>query len=100
MGMYLGVIGFFILYTISRQLLNNPDYVDISALLDPFGIGAFSQITKYWTPFERNSQLVPLEGVLLTNRIIWIAVTVAMIALAQFFFDVRKPRKLKSEKFK
>ena len=100
MGMYLGVVGFFILYSVSRQLLNNPDYVDFSALLDPLGLGAFGQLTRYWTPFERNTQLVPLEGVLLANRLIWIGVSLGMIILTHLFFDTRKPVKINSDKFK
>lgn len=100
MGMYLGVVGFFILYTISRQLLSNPDYIDVSALLDPLGFGAFSQLTKYWTPFERNNNLVPLEGVLLVNRVIWMAVTLLLVGLTHYFHDVRKPKNIKSEKNK
>jgi len=100
MGMYLGVVGFFILYTISRQLLSNPDYIEFSALLDPLGLGAFGQMTKYWTPFERNSQLVPLEGVLLANRLIWLGVSAVLIVITNLFFDSRKPVKVKAEKFR
>lgn len=61
MGMYLGVVGFFIFYNLSQQLLANPDYVQLASMLDPFGLGAFAETTRYWTPFELNNQIIPLE---------------------------------------
>ena len=76
MGMYLGVVAFFILYNISQVLLDDPEFIYISTLLDPFGLGAFAEATRYWTPFERNQNLIALDGPLLSNRIL----------LRKFFF--------------
>ena len=39
------------------------------ALADPFGSTAVDRITQYWTPFQRNTQLVPFTGVLVINRL-------------------------------
>ena len=36
-----------------------------SALLDPLGSAAIDHLTRYWTPFQRNTQLIPLQGTLL-----------------------------------
>lgn len=53
----------------------------LAALLEPFGADAFSLMTKYWTPAERNSQSLPLSGVLLWNRLLWLGVGFAVFAL-------------------
>ena len=49
-----------------------PGYERIVALVEPFGIGAFTLATKYWTAAERNTQLPPVEGLILWNRLIWL----------------------------
>jgi ABC-2 type transport system permease protein len=48
---------------------------------DPFGIAALKAQTVYWTPFERNTSLVPVEGLIVWNRLIWCAIAAAMLAL-------------------
>ena len=37
---------------------------------DPLGGAAIDRITRYWTPFQRNTQLIPLQGILLANRVL------------------------------
>jgi hypothetical protein len=68
-----------------------------SALLDPFGSNAIDRITQYWTPFERNNQLIPFTGPLLLNRVIWVGLGVLVFAFtyARFSFSVssRRPRR-------
>ena len=44
-----------------------------AALADPLGGVAIDRITRYWTPFQRNTQLIPLQGILLANRALWLA---------------------------
>ena len=43
-----------------------------AALADPLGGTAIDRITRYWTPFQRNKQLIPLQGILLANRALWL----------------------------
>ncbi len=90
MAMYLGVVGFFILYLSAQGLLSDPQYRDIAALLDPFGIGAFAAATRYWTAFERNTMMPALEGVLLHNRLLWLGLTVALMAMTNWLIDLRR----------
>ncbi len=45
-----------------------------AALADPLGGAAIDRITRYWTPFQRNTQLIPLAGILLANRALWLGV--------------------------
>ncbi|MEM7585324.1 MAG: ABC transporter permease subunit [Acidobacteriota bacterium] len=79
---YLGLVGFFVCYFLSRLLLGDIDDRWTAALLDPFGMSAFEQITQYWTLVERNSLLPELPGLLLTNRLLWLAIAVAFLGAA------------------
>ena len=45
-----------------------------------------SQLTEYWSISERNTRLVPLEGVLLWNRLLWLAIAGAVIAFCSYRF--------------
>jgi ABC-2 type transport system permease protein len=88
MTTYLGVIAFLILYTVVNIALSrSPEMREIAAMADPFGLGAFDEMSRYWTPAERNSLLPPVGGLLLTNRLIWL--TVGLVALAVAFFAFR-----------
>lgn len=98
MAMYLGVVAFFILFVMSGQLLNDPSLITLSAMLDPFGLRAFSQVTKYWTPFEMNNNAVSLDGLILQNRILWLSISALIVLITHFFIDIRKTTKVKKEK--
>ncbi len=97
MGMYLGVVGFFILYEVSGQLLRNPAMERWGTLLDPFGFSAFLNVTRYWTPFEKNTELVALAGPILENRVLWLAVSVVIVALVHWLMDLRRAPKFKTK---
>ena len=47
-------------------------------------------MVDYWTPAELNAQVVPLEGVMLMNRIIWLSVAVGLFVLNFFLFSFRR----------
>jgi aminopeptidase N len=86
MWTYVGAIAFLVLFFTMRALFQDPQYDTISALADPFGIGALSIATKYWTAQERNTQLPEIAGLLLANRVIWIAVAMGVFGLAYSLF--------------
>src|SRR6185437_1376321 len=60
LGTYVGVIAFFVLWTIAGAMLGNGnlEHQTAGALMDPFGLGAIDLVTRYWTPADRNA-LVP-----------------------------------------
>jgi ABC-2 type transport system permease protein len=99
MWTYVGAIAFFVLYFTSFTLLRDPAYDHVTALLDPFGDSTLDMVTKYWTAAERNSQLPPLRGVLLENRLIWLGLSGALFALAYLVFRfeaTQSPRRRRS----
>jgi ABC-2 type transport system permease protein len=69
---YVTSVMLLIAYLIGLNLLGDLDNKPLAALLDPFGLVAMDQITEYWTVSERNSRLVPLQGVFLANRLLWL----------------------------
>ena len=87
MATYVGVVAVFILYTVATSILGSkPEFEAINAWVDPFGAAAFSEVTRYWTPAERNTLNIPLEGVFLWTRLFWVAIGVAIMGLALALF--------------
>jgi ABC-2 type transport system permease protein len=56
-------------------LVSNPDNRALGALLDPTGSLASSYYTKYWTVSEQNTMQLPIEGFVIYNRLLWLAVS-------------------------
>ncbi len=78
LGAFIGAVGFMVLYIVIGNLVD-PEQIDVFAMFDPFGQTAFGEVSRYWTVFERNAQLVPVTGALLFNRLLWIAIGVAAL---------------------
>lgn len=91
MGMYLGVVAFFVLYFVSGSLLSEPEYRTLAALADPFASSAYMELTRYWTAIERNTEVIGVSGVLLYNRLLWLALAGLIIVGCQFMLDPRRP---------
>lgn len=98
MATYVGVAAFLVLYLIMNAALDNADRRELAALVEPFGLGAFSLATRYFTAADANTTLPPIEGALLWNRLIWLGVSLAFLGLAYALFRFetkgRKARKL------
>ncbi|MES2519105.1 MAG: M1 family aminopeptidase [Bacteroidota bacterium] len=77
----------FVIYSISQNLMGDIDNRELGALLDPFGIRTFNYVTRYWTPAQKNAMTIPLEGVLLYNRLLWTGVGVLILAITYFGFS-------------
>jgi len=86
LGTYIGVIAFFVLWTIAGIATDNPDHQTLGAILDPFGLGAFDVVTRYWSAEDRNTKLPEITGLFLINRALWIGISIAMITAAVAWF--------------
>jgi ABC-type transport system involved in multi-copper enzyme maturation permease subunit len=89
---FIGVVAFLALWGIASALTKDIQYHTIAALIDPLGGEAISQIMRYWSVAERNTQLPELSGLLLLNRLIWAAVAVAMLLATQLLFKAQRQR--------
>ncbi|HWY58787.1 MAG TPA: ABC transporter permease [Terriglobales bacterium] len=79
------LIGYFVAAQLSTDLTISVP----AALADPLGANAIQRVTQYWTAFERNTRLIPLAGILLLNRLLWLGLGVAILAItyAKFRFS-------------
>lgn len=93
MATYAGIVGAAVLYGIANSLAERMDTQAWAGMLDPFGVRAVSMATRYWSVFEKNTRVVPLEGILLWNRVVWLGVAVACLALAYVKFSFSLPGK-------
>ncbi len=69
-------------YAVSDAFLSDIRNETIGALTDPFGSRAFDLMTKYWTVSDRNHMTLGWEGLLLWNRLLWLAVAGLIFAFA------------------
>jgi ABC-2 type transport system permease protein len=81
----------------------SPEQMSLFAKLDPFGMAAFFEQTRYWTAVERNEQQLSLSGNFLLNRIAWCLVSAAILFVSyrrfSFAADTVKPiKKIDKEK--
>lgn len=74
------------MFTNSPLIANSTPLSDASlqrsAIIDPFGMAAFLEQTRYWTALQRNNQLLQLSGSLLLNRVIYLFISFALLFVA------------------
>jgi ABC-type transport system involved in multi-copper enzyme maturation permease subunit len=84
---YIGSVVMTIGYIVAPSLARDLDYKTLAALIDPFGTTALIRLTEYWTIAERNSRLVPFEGVYLVNRLAWSGFALVVLLLGYWRFQ-------------
>jgi ABC-type transport system involved in multi-copper enzyme maturation permease subunit len=92
---YAGLVAFFVGYGIAGTLLADVEDEAMAALVDPFGVAAFQIATQYWTTAERNTLVLGLEGGILQNRLLWLAVAllILMVTFWRFSFTAGAARR-------
>jgi ABC-2 type transport system permease protein len=75
---YVGVLGFLILYVATGVLLRDLDNVWVATLSEPLGVRAIGWTVRYWSAEERNTALPEFTGYLLANRALWVGVALAL----------------------
>jgi len=86
MTTYLGVAGFLVLYVVFNAVTRDPELRKVAAYLEPFGLAAYGSAVRYFTAAEANTIRPAIEGALLYNRLIWVGIAIAMLALAFYVF--------------
>lgn len=111
---YVSAVFVYMLYFICSLFLNSPilaqavpaspESMAIASLADPFGIATFIEQTQYWTPFQKNTQLLSFSGFFLWNRIVWVLIATSILLITYNYFSFRsiskKVKKSKKEIFK
>ena len=101
MATYASAVALLVGYAVASAIVGRSlENEKLASLFDPFALSTFGLATRYWTVFEKNSQVLPLGGVFLWNRLIWVAVSMAIFgfALWRFRFETggRKSRVIPS----
>ena len=101
MWTYAANVALLVGWVISRIRMRDIENETIAVILDPFGLSAFSLATRYWTVFEKNTRVLPLDGPFLMNRLLWIGVALVILAISFWRFNFaaasRKAKKKKIE---
>lgn len=84
---YVISIAFLVIYFSVRSSIGDFENPTLKALLDPFGLSALEVVTRFWSVSELNTQLLPFDGLILWNRLLWLSITVGA-----FFFLLYKFR--------
>jgi ABC-2 type transport system permease protein len=96
---YVGSVFLYMLYMVVSMMIGSPlmagatpqspQAMARAAVLDPFGISAFFQQTWYWTPAQRDTQLLALDGYFLVNRLLVLGVAAAILFVTYRLFSFR-----------
>ena len=89
MATYVGVIALLILYFVTLTTLRQLQLSDVAPWADPFGIGAYSQATRYFTTADRNSIEPALWGPLVWSRALWVGIGLLFLGLAYVAYRPR-----------
>ena len=72
---FITVVLLMFVQSITESFLSNPDNRFLSALFDPFGSQASIYYTRYWTVSEQNELMLPFQGVVIYNRLLWLGIS-------------------------
>ncbi|MFC7772285.1 M1 family aminopeptidase [Flavobacterium sp. GCM10027622] len=97
---YVGGLFIYILYVVGSIFSNSPIFAGASpatpeamslmAKIDPFGLAAYFEQTRYWTVAQKNTQIVSMSGNILFNRSLWIAIALMVLFISFQLFSFRK----------
>lgn len=86
-GTFVGVIGLLVLYFLSQGLLGSqPGLNNVRVLADPLGMSAYMAGARYLTAAEFNAGAVPVTALMVESRLLWIGVSLALLALTYRLF--------------
>lgn len=91
-GTFIGVVGLLFLYLFSQRLMEGqPQLLTLRVLADPLGMSAYLASSRYFTAAELNAGAIPVTGLMVQSRLLWVAASLALLALTcrRFRFSER-----------
>ncbi len=76
----------FVAYILASVSLQELDNRYLASMLDPFGVRALQEMSRYWTAAEQNINPLVLTGPLLWNRLLWCSVAAVVFAAGYALF--------------
>jgi ABC-2 type transport system permease protein len=106
---YLAGLFIYIIYMVAAIFSNSPllagaapasdSQASISAIMDPLGMAAFFDQSRYWNAIEKNSRLVTLSGNMLINRLTWLFIAAILLIVSyvryKFFAQTKRTKETK-----
>ena len=78
---YLGsLLLFFFAYVVSTVVYWFVGRPDLARVIDPIGVITITEVIPDWTPLEKRTRLLELEGPLLWNRVVWLGIALGALA--------------------
>ncbi|MEX1241579.1 MAG: M1 family aminopeptidase, partial [Cyclobacteriaceae bacterium] len=74
---------------IAGSSASSPEEASLFAKLDPLGIAAYFEQTRYWTALERNTLQLSMSGDFLLNRVLYLFVSAAILTFSFLRFSFR-----------
>ncbi len=87
---YVGVLAFVVLWAVAGTLRSGANGDSLAVLLDPFGVRALSQLTRYFSASQSNTQVPAFGGLLMLNRLIWCGLALAMFGATVMLFKPQR----------
>ncbi|MEZ7492911.1 M1 family aminopeptidase [Pseudoalteromonas distincta] len=78
MAVYVTAVVVYITYQLASIYFDDLAFRNIVVYADPFGTGSLIDLTRYWTVSDKNTEVLTLSGDFLINRILWVAISLAM----------------------
>lgn len=86
-GTFIGVVGLLIFYLVGQRLMEGEtELLTFRVLADPFGMSAYMASSRYFTAAELNAGAVPVTDLMLQSRLLWIGLSVVLLALTYRLF--------------
>ncbi|MFT4025055.1 MAG: hypothetical protein QM664_14865, partial [Flavihumibacter sp.] len=93
----------FIGYLLASFLVSDIENHRLVKLLDPFALNTYELETRFYTPAEKNTLILPVTKPVLYNRLIWLTVSIliTVFCYARFSFEkFLQPETVKEKKKK
>ncbi|MFT5250351.1 MAG: ABC-2 type transport system permease protein [bacterium] len=96
MVVYTQGIFIFVIFMLTKAITNE----SLKAILDPFSLTTLTSITKNWTVAEISLQAIPFSGLLLYNKLFWVALGALILSFGykKFEFNVVRSKRAKKKK--
>ena len=83
MVVYTQGIVLFVIFLLTKAITN--EY--LQGILDPFSLTTLTQFTKDWTVTDRNTLNMTFSGILLYNKLFWIALGIVVLIFGYYKFS-------------
>jgi ABC-2 type transport system permease protein len=102
-AVYVTGIMLLLAWQITQQIIGHLDKLTLASLIDPFALTTMNTAIRYWSVAEKNRLLIPFDGLLLQNRLLWIGAALVLFGVVSALFKLRlqhsgKPRRKSAEK--